>query len=205
MGIVIYCSGKITCNMYILIQLVIHPSANAGFSKGLTPDVNAFRKIWTRGNQNSVQWFIQLLSFKTHGFCGERLFFCFCFAFMENKNCNDKSPFCGASGTLRFSLRLTLPMGFKVRVDALLPILFSHLHIMILSVNCSCPGQGLVPGMVRLPLECLPNVTSRTARGRFEPTTSWSKTRRPTDWANPPSNYQLINFKTCLISTTVII
>ena len=28
-----------------------------------------------------------------------------------------KSPFCGANGTLCFVLKLTLPMGFKARVD----------------------------------------------------------------------------------------
>ena len=32
--------------------------------------------------------------------------------------CGDKSPFCGATGALCFGLRLTLPMGFKARVDA---------------------------------------------------------------------------------------
>ena len=32
--------------------------------------------------------------------------------------CGDKSPFCGATGTLCFGLQLTLPMGFKARVDA---------------------------------------------------------------------------------------
>ena len=34
------------------------------------------------------------------------------------------SPFCGATGTLRFGLQLTPPMGFKARVDALSPVLF---------------------------------------------------------------------------------
>ena len=33
------------------------------------------------------------------------------------------SPFCGATGTLCFGLRLTLPMGFKARVDAPMPVL----------------------------------------------------------------------------------
>ena len=35
--------------------------------------------------------------------------------------CGDKSPFCGATGTLCFGLQLTLPMGLKARVDPLLP------------------------------------------------------------------------------------
>ena len=29
----------------------------------------------------------------------------------------DKSPFCGAIGTLCYGLKLTLPKGFKARVD----------------------------------------------------------------------------------------
>ena len=32
--------------------------------------------------------------------------------------CGDKLPFCGVTSTLCFGLQLTLPMGFKVRVDA---------------------------------------------------------------------------------------
>ena len=32
--------------------------------------------------------------------------------------CGDKSLFCGATGTLCFRLQLTLPMGFKARVNA---------------------------------------------------------------------------------------
>ena len=37
--------------------------------------------------------------------------------------CGDKSPFCGATGTLCFGLQLTLPMGFKARVDPSSPVL----------------------------------------------------------------------------------
>ena len=39
------------------------------------------------------------------------------------KNCGDKSPFCGATGALCFGLWLTLPMGFKTRVNAPSPAL----------------------------------------------------------------------------------
>ena len=35
--------------------------------------------------------------------------------------CADKSPFCGAIGALCFRLWLTLPMGFKARVDTSSP------------------------------------------------------------------------------------
>ena len=55
-------------------------------------------------------------------------------------------------------------------------------HCFLLSLAHSAPrnsGLGLAPmshlGMVRLPLESPPNVTSRTARGRFKPSTSWPK------------------------------
>ena len=39
--------------------------------------------------------------------------------------------FCGFTGNLNFGLWLTLPMGFKARVDAVLPALTSHLCIVI--------------------------------------------------------------------------
>ena len=32
--------------------------------------------------------------------------------------CSDKSAFCGVTGTFHFGLQLTLPIGFKARVDA---------------------------------------------------------------------------------------
>ena len=74
-----------------------------------------------------------------------------------NGFCGDKSPFCAATGTLCFRLQLTLPMGFKARVDPSLSALCSCLNIMILRVNSEFPGLGLVPilhlGMVRLPLQ----------------------------------------------------
>ena len=116
---------------------------------------------------------------------GQSVNFCFFFNF-----CGDKSPFCGVTGTLCFGLWLTLPMGFKARVDPSLPAFYSHLCVMILRVNFEFPGQGqsLVPilhlGMVRLLLEWQPNVTSRTTRGRFEPRTLRPKAQRST-------NYQL--------------
>ena len=44
--------------------------------------------------------------------------------------CRDKSPFYRATGILCFEIQLTLPMGFKARVDAPLPVLYSHLRIM---------------------------------------------------------------------------
>ena len=86
--------------------------------------------------------------------------------------CGDKSPFCGVARILCFRLWLTLPMGFKVRVDPSLLVLYCHLYIMILRVNSEFSGPGLIPilhlVMVRLPLEWLLIVTSRMA-GRFKP------------------------------------
>ena len=71
--------------------------------------------------------------------------------------------------------------GLQSQDDASSPALCSDLHVMN-------PQQAkfLVPilhlGMVRLPLDWLPSVTSGTAgRGGFEPTTSWLSAR--TDWA----------------------
>ena len=46
----------------------------------------------------------------------------------------DRGPFCGATGSLRFRLGMTLPMSFKARVGSLLPALFSCLHATI--KNC---------------------------------------------------------------------
>ena len=72
------------------------------------------------------------------------------------------------------------PWIFKARVDPSSPMLCSHLCIMILSqLWISRPGLVLILhfGMVRLPLEWPPSVTSGTARGRFEPRTSWPKAR----------------------------
>ena len=37
--------------------------------------------------------------------------------------CRTKIPFCGSTGTLCFGLRMTLPVGFKARVDSPLPTL----------------------------------------------------------------------------------
>ena len=54
------------------------------------------------------------------------------------------SPFCGATGTLSFGHMLTLPMGFKARVDAPLHVHCSCLHVLIRRVDSDCPGQGLV-------------------------------------------------------------
>ena len=45
----------------------------------------------------------------------------FLLLFFFFKFCGDKSPFCGATGTLCFRLQLTPSMGFKARVDAPLP------------------------------------------------------------------------------------
>ena len=49
--------------------------------------------------------------------------------------CCDKSPFCGATGSLCFGLLLTLPMGVKARVDTQSPVLFSLLRVITLRVN----------------------------------------------------------------------
>ena len=56
--------------------------------------------------------------------------------FYLNIFCGDKSLFFwGVTGTLCFRLHLTLPMGFKARVDAPLFELCSQLRVMILRVN----------------------------------------------------------------------
>ena len=57
-------------------------------------------------------------------------------------------------------------MSFKARVDPSLPVLCSCLRVMIfLQVNSEFPGLDMSPilhlGTVRLPLEWLPNATSR--------------------------------------------
>ena len=39
--------------------------------------------------------------------------------------CGEKSPFCGATGTISFELQLTLPIGSKARVDKPSPVHFS--------------------------------------------------------------------------------
>ena len=71
--------------------------------------------------------------------------------------CGNKSPFCGATGALCFRLWLTLPVGFKVRVDPSSLVLCSCLRVMILRINSEFPGLGLSQCYtlvkVRLPLE----------------------------------------------------
>ena len=57
--------------------------------------------------------------------------------------CGDKSPFCGVTDTLCFRLELTLPLGFKARVDPSSPTLCSCLCVMILRVNSEFPGLDL--------------------------------------------------------------
>ena len=78
-----------------------------------------------------------------------------------------RGPFCIATGALYFGLQMTLPTGFKVRVDSLSPGLFCHLratvprtmvagtrHLQIrvryfsnltLSVVHKCPNSILAP------------------------------------------------------------
>ena len=93
------------------------------------------------------------------------------------------SPFCGATGTICFRLWLTPLMGFKARVDVPSPSLSFTCAQWVLGVNSNFPGQGLVPilhiGMVRVLLEWLPNVTSRTA-GRGSIRTQDLATQSPT-------------------------
>ena len=55
------------------------------------------------------------------------------------KNAVTMSPFCGATGTPSFRFRLTLPMGFKARVDAPFPVHNVTCTLWILRVNS---GQG---------------------------------------------------------------
>ena len=72
------------------------------------------------------------------------------------------SPFCGTTGTLCFGLQLTLPMGFKARVDAP-PALSVICAQWIVRVHSDDPGQDLVPilhlGMVRLPHSSRPGTS----------------------------------------------
>ena len=68
------------------------------------------------------------------------LFFVFVFFFFE-KCLLDEGPFCGATGTLCFGFRITLPMSFTVRVDRLSPVFFCGLHSMISRVISGCWDQ----------------------------------------------------------------
>ena len=116
--------------------------------------------------RNKIYTYFKLKSFIANYWNLMGFFVVFYFNF-----CGDKSPFCGATGALCFRHQLTLPMGFKARVDPSSPTLCSHLHIIIFSqLWISRPGH--VPilhlGMVRLLLEWPPNVTSRiTGRDRI--------------------------------------
>ena len=76
-----------------------------------------------------------------HIFDSKMFVFFFCFL----KILLDRGPFCGATVTLCFRLRMTLPMSFKVRVDQSLPALFCHLHAMIPRVISGCRDQALNP------------------------------------------------------------
>ena len=67
----------------------------------------------------------------------------------------------------------SVDLGFKARVDPSSPMLCSHLHVMILPqsqlwISKPRPVPVLHLGMVRLPLEWLPKVTSGiTGRGKI--------------------------------------
>ena len=105
------------------------------------------------------------------------------------------SPFCGATGTLCFRLWLTPPNS---QGGCTITWALCHWHIMDPQSQLWLPRPNLVPilhlGMVRLPLEWLPNVTSRTA-GTFEPTTSHPKAHCSTDWAIPAGLKVLFSVK----------
>ena len=68
-----------------------------------------------------------------------------------------QSPLCGATDNLCFGLWLTLPMGFKARVDVPLPALYSRFCIMDPSCQLGLLRTDLVQilhlGMGRLLLE----------------------------------------------------
>ena len=53
----------------------------------------------------------------------------------------DQGPFCVDTGTLCLRLRMTLPMGFKVRVDSSLHMLFCCLCITIPRIISGCQDQ----------------------------------------------------------------
>ena len=73
--------------------------------------------------------------------------------------------FCGATGTLRFGLRMTLPMGFKARVDSSSPTLFCCLCAMIPRVISGFRNQALRSQelMLHLPVTILLNLTGLAA------------------------------------------
>ena len=56
--------------------------------------------------------------------------------------CDNKSPFCGATGTLCFGLRMTLPTGFKTKVDPSSATLCSCLCIMTLLIPRPVPDPN---------------------------------------------------------------
>ena len=63
---------------------------------------------------------------------GDKQVICSVLQISKKKSCGDKSPFCGATGSVCFGLQLTLSMGFNARLDAPSPAFFSCLHTMIL-------------------------------------------------------------------------
>ena len=61
-------------------------------------------------------------------------------------------PFCGATGTLCFGVRMTLQMGIKARMDSSSPLLFCYLCLTTLS-HVWFEGLGMGPGISTVYLE----------------------------------------------------
>ena len=61
-----------------------------------------------------------------------------------------RGPLCGATGTFCFGLLMALFMGFKARVDSLLPELFCHLHAIIPRATSGCRDWASNPESLRL-------------------------------------------------------
>ena len=63
--------------------------------------------------------------------------------------------FCGVTGALCFGLRMTLPMGFKARMDSLSPMLFCCLCAAIPS-HPWFPGLGIKPRSLTYEVNTIP-------------------------------------------------
>ena len=78
------------------------------------------------------------------------------------KFCGDKSPFCGTTGTVCFGLWLTLPIGFKARLDGCTStctlLSFTCNGFSRVNFDCPLPGPNFTPwygeGTTRVTTQC---------------------------------------------------
>ena len=112
------------------------------FWYGLPPSVDSVDAVYERAADGKIVFFkgwykitqiLNKLTLHTPNYCHIRSFVRLqnLFYYFFKKFMLDRGPFCVATGTLCFQLRITLPMSFKVRVDRLLPVLYCHLRPMI--------------------------------------------------------------------------